>query len=191
MSYLSCVPLISPFSPQHIFTHRSLSLTYNNNQIIEVNLTSENPVPIQTNAKLSFTYSVHWKQTSKPFADRFNRYLEYDFFEHQIHWFSIFNSFMMVIFLCGLVALILLRTLRNDFAKFAKDEELDLEGSRGLGDDSGWKQVHGDVFRAPSQLTLFTALWGTGWQLIVLFLGVILYAMAGAADSPPSLPYLT
>jgi transmembrane 9 superfamily member 3 len=171
---------------QHIFTHRSLSLTYNNNQIIEVNLTSENPIPLQANAKLSFTYSVHWKQTSKPFSQRFNRYLEYDFFEHQIHWFSIFNSFMMVIFLCGLVALILLRTLRNDFAKFAKDEELDIEGSHGLGDDSGWKQVHGDVFRAPSHLVLFTALWGTGWQLIVLFLGVILYAMAGEILPLPS-----
>lgn len=144
-----------------------------------MNLTSENPIAIQPNAKLSFTYSVHWKPTTKPFSQRFNRYLEYDFFEHQIHWFSIFNSFMMVIFLCGLVSLILLRTLRNDFAKFAKDEEMDIEGTRGLGDDSGWKQVHGDVFRAPSNLILFTALWGTGWQLIVLFLGVILYAMAG------------
>ncbi len=45
-------------------------------------------------------------------------YLDYNFFEHQIHWFSIFNSFMMVIFLCGLVSLILLRTLRNDYARF-------------------------------------------------------------------------
>ena len=35
----------------------------------------------------------------------------------QIHWFSIFNSFMMVIFLTGLVSMILLRTLRNDYAK--------------------------------------------------------------------------
>lgn len=41
----------------------------------------------------------------------------YSFFEHQIHWFSIFNSFMMVVFLCGLVALILMRLLRNDYAK--------------------------------------------------------------------------
>ena len=32
-------------------------------------------------------------------ANRFKRYLDDDFFEHQIHWFSIFNSFMMVLFL--------------------------------------------------------------------------------------------
>lgn len=128
---------------------------------------------------LKFTYSVHWKKTDKVFDTRFNRYLEYDFFEHQIHWFSIFNSFMMVIFLCGLVALILLRTLRNDFARYAKNDDLEMDGSRIGGEESGWKQVHGDVFRPPEHLVLFTALWGTGWQLIVLVLGVILYALAG------------
>ena len=48
-----------------------------------------------------------------------------------------------------------------------------------IGEDSGWKQVHGDVFRAPESLTLYSACYGTGWQLLVLVLGVILYAMAG------------
>jgi hypothetical protein len=41
----------------------------------------------------------------------------------QIHWFSIFNSFMMVLFLVGLVALILLRTLSRDFARY---EQVDM-----------------------------------------------------------------
>jgi transmembrane 9 superfamily protein 3 len=164
---------------KHIFTHRSISISYNQNRIIEVNLTSENPVPIEIGAKLQFTYSVHWKQTTKSFENRFNRYLEYDFFEHKIHWFSVFNSFMMVIFLCGLVALILLRTIRNDFARYAKEDDYDVEGNNGIGEDSGWKQVHGDVFRCPEYLIFFSAMYGTGWQLLVLVLGVILYAMAG------------
>lgn len=56
-------------------------------------------------------------ETTTSFKDRFEYYKDPKFFEHQIHWFSIFNSFMMVIFLCGLVSLILLRTLKNDFAK--------------------------------------------------------------------------
>ncbi len=103
---------------KHIFTHRSISIAYNNNRIIEVNLTSENPVPIEDGRTLQFTYSVNWKLSAKPFESRFNRYLEYDFFEHKIHWFSIFNSVMMVVFLCGVVSLILLRTLRNDFARY-------------------------------------------------------------------------
>ena len=163
----------------HIFTHRSLAITYNQDRIVEVNLTSENPVPVKQGSKLSFTYSVHWRTTDKPFESRFDRYLEYDFFEHQIHWFSVFNSFMMVVFLCGLVTLILLRTLRNDFARYAKGEELDVEGIQVIGEDSGWKQVHGDVFRAPLNLVLYSAMVGTGWQLLALVFGVILYAMAG------------
>ena len=43
----------------------------------------------------------------------------------QIHWFSIFNSFMMIIFLVGLVSMILMRTLRKDYARYSKDDELD------------------------------------------------------------------
>lgn len=173
------ISLLIPF--QHIFTHRSLSIFYNANRIIEVNLTSENPVPIEPGRKLEFTYSVHWRSTSKSFENRFNRYLEYDFFEHKIHWFSVFNSFMMVIFLCGLVALILLRTVKNDFARYAKEEEIDVEGIQVIGEDSGWKQVHGDVFRPPEYLVVFSAILGCGWQLSVLVLLVILYAIAGKA----------
>ena len=41
------------------------------------------------------TYSVTWVPTTKAFADRFSRYLDNNFFEHQIHWFSLFNSFMV------------------------------------------------------------------------------------------------
>ena len=103
---------------KHIFTHRSLSIAYSGDKIIQVNLTSENPVPIEVGRTLYFTYSVHLKLTNKAFENRFDRYLEYDFFEHKIHWFSVFNSLMMVIFLCGLVGLILMRILHNDFARW-------------------------------------------------------------------------
>ena len=166
-------------SENHIFTHRTLTIAYNGNQIIEVNLTSENPEVIAKDKTYQFTYTVKWVKTDKPFEGRFDRYLEYDFFEHKVHWFSIFNSFMMVIFLCGLVAVILLRTLRNDFARYAKEDELDIEGMHGLKDDSGWKNIYGDVFRAPDYLVLYSAMIGTGWQLLLLILAVILYAMAG------------
>jgi len=70
----------------------------------------------------------------------------------QIHWFSIFNSFMMVIFLTGLVSMILLRTLRADYARYTRDDD-DLEAlERDMNEESGWKLVHGDVFRPPKHL---------------------------------------
>ena len=70
----------------------------------------------------------------------------------QIHWFSIFNSFMMVIFLTGLVSMILLRTLRADYARYTREDD-DLEAlERDMSEESGWKLVHGDVFRPPKHL---------------------------------------
>jgi transmembrane 9 superfamily protein 3 len=64
----------------------------------------------------------------------------------QIHWFSIFNSFVMLVFLIGLVALILFRTLKKDFIKIARDFDDEEEGLDVI-DETGWKQIHGDVFR--------------------------------------------
>ena len=97
----------------------------------------------------------------------------------QIHWFSIFNSFMMVIFLTGLVAMILLRTLRNDYAKYTRDDD-DIESlEHDISEESGWKLVHGDVFRPPPSLALLAALLGTGVQLALLILFVILITIAG------------
>ena len=97
----------------------------------------------------------------------------------QIHWFSIFNSFMMVIFLTGLVAMILARTLRNDYAKYTRESD-DLESlERDLNEESGWKLCHGDAFRPPARLELLAALIGTGVQLASLILAVILITIAG------------
>ena len=46
-----------------------------------------------------------------------------------------------------------------------------------MGEDSGWKQVHGDVFRQPPNLILFSALIGTGVQLLLLVLSVIMISI--------------
>ncbi|CAI5470270.1 unnamed protein product, partial [Closterium sp. Yama58-4] len=162
-----------------IYTHKSFDINYNGDQIIQVNLTSESPRPVTPGTNLEFTYSVKWEQTDIPFRKRFDRYLDYNFFEHQIHWFSIFNSFMMVIFLTGLVSMILMRTLRNDYAKYAREED-DLETlERDVSEESGWKLVHGDVFRPPRNLVLLSALVGTGAQLALLVFFVIIIAIVG------------
>jgi len=53
-------------------------------QIIQVNLTSENPQPIVAGANVEFTYSVKWVPSAITFPRRFERYLDYNFFEHQV-----------------------------------------------------------------------------------------------------------
>merc|ERR1719409_1905221 len=163
----------------YIYTHKTFDISYNGDRIIGVNLTAENPKPLVPGTDLEFTYSVNWKPTETKFGKRFERYLDYNFFEHQIHWFSIFNSFMMVIFLAGLVSMILMRTLRNDYAKYAREED-DLDSmERDVNEESGWKLVHGDVFRPPKMLPVLAALIGTGTQLALLSVMVIGVTIAG------------
>lgn len=162
----------------YIWTHKKFDIGYNGKQIVDVNLTSENKVKLNLDAKIPFTYEVNWKKSNIKFEDRFDKYLDPNFFQHRIHWFSIFNSFMMVIFLVGLVSMILMRTLRKDYARYSKDEELD-DMERDLGDEYGWKQVHGDVFRPASHSMLFSALIGAGYQVTVVTLSVIVFAILG------------
>ncbi|KAK9095838.1 hypothetical protein Sjap_021335 [Stephania japonica] len=160
-------------------THKSIVVRYNGDQIIHVNLTQDGAKPLEVGKNLEMTYSIKWFPTNVTFARRFDVYLDYPFFEHQIHWFSIFNSFMMVIFLTGLVSMILMRTLRNDYAKYAREDD-DLETlERDVSEESGWKLVHGDVFRPARSLVLLSALVGTGAQLAMLVLLVILLAIVG------------
>lgn len=110
-------------------------------QIISISLKHGNPVELKHGlSSLTFTYSVTWNPTDVLFENRFERLLEADFFEHkvsssicdlgycadhiQVHWLSIFSSFMMVLFLTGLVSVILLRTVKRDFTRYDREEGL-------------------------------------------------------------------
>jgi transmembrane 9 superfamily member 3 len=177
----------------HVYTIRNLIIHCNKDQIVQVDLTSDPDSlrKVETGVTLSFHLHVQWESTNEEFHSRFDRYLDHEFFKHPIHWFSVFNSFMMVLFLMGLVALILLRTIKKDYARYGigdleeseRDGLLVDEDGKPLSDkhteDSGWKQVHGDVFRAPLLLPFFAALIGTGWQLVALSVSVIVFAVLG------------
>lgn len=162
----------------YLWTHKKFDIGYNGDRIVDINLTSEKKVPLELNARIKFTYEVNWKPSDVTFENRFDKYLDPTFFQHRIHWFSIFNSFMMVIFLVGLVSMILMRTLRKDYARYSKDDDLE-DMERDLGDEYGWKQVHGDVFRPPPQSLLFCCLIGTGYQVTLVTLCVITFAIIG------------
>lgn len=84
----------------------------------------------------------------------------------------------MVLFLLCLVALLLIRTIRADFARYSSPSDDILEVGDAM-DDYGWKQVHGDVFRPPRHLVFLSAVMGTGLQLVILATLVILLIIVG------------
>jgi len=180
-----------------VYTERVLTIAYNHDRIVQVDLVSD-PVSlkkVKVGDQLTFKLSIKWEKTADKFHSRFERYLDHEFFKHQIHWFSIFNSFMMVIFLSSLVSLIMLRSLKRDYARYAhhtsqinvedgeggndKDGKPSIDSGATFSEESGWKQVHGDVFRAPPFLPLFSALLGVGWQIVTLITCVLIFAVAG------------
>lgn len=162
----------------YLFNHRDFRIGYNKDRIVDVNVSSSSDMePIEPNQRLNFSYTVTWIPSDIKFEDRFNKYLDPAVFRPKIHWFSIFNSFMMVLFLVGLVSMILMRTLRRDYARYSRDDFDDLE--RDLGDEYGWKQIHTDVFRPPSHPLMLSALVGTGYQVAVVSFIVIISAIVG------------
>lgn len=162
-----------------LYTHRHFTLFYNGDQVIEVDMEPSNPYPVYEGAPLNLSYSVSWFQTNKEFKDRMNRYLDPKFFEHKVHWFSIVNSFMLCLFLCAVVAIILMKTLKRDFTRYSASEAEELESMDG-GDESGWKQVNGDVFRRPDHLAIFTVFYASGCHLASTVLMVLVFAMCNS-----------
>lgn len=83
----------------------------------------------------------------------------------------------MVFFLTGLVVVIVVRALRKDYARYGQEEGmLDVDDYT---DEYGWKQIHADVFRAPTRLTWLSTFYGSGMQLIVTLFFLFVFALLG------------
>ncbi|KAJ3308713.1 Transmembrane 9 super member 4, partial [Gonapodya sp. JEL0774] len=111
---------------------------------------------------ITFTYSVDWEEEKGvDWSSRWDLYLAQG--NSQIHWYSIINSMIILLFLSAMVAIILLRTLRRDIALY-NDDDLKEEQE----DTTGWKLVHGDVFRPPRYGGLLAPLLGSGIQFALM-----------------------
>ena len=166
----------------YLFTHVHFDVAYNEDKVVEINVSTD---PLRTVditegdvADVEFSYSVRWKETHIPFERRMEKYSRYSFLpQHlEIHWFSIINSCVTVLLLTGFLATILMRVLKNDFIKYSRDDEQTLEEQ----EETGWKYIHGDVFRFPRYTSLFCAVIGTGTQLFAMTMGVFALALVGA-----------
>ncbi|CAH8252331.1 unnamed protein product [Arabidopsis lyrata] len=155
-------------------------ILYNKDRVIEisarmdphslVDLTEDKEVDAE------FMYNVKWKETETPFEKRMEKYSMSSSLPHhlEIHWFSIINSCVTVLLLAGFLATILMRVLKNDFMKYAQDEEAADDQ-----EETGWKYIHSDVFRFPTHNSLFAASLGSGTQLFTLTIFIFMLALVG------------
>ncbi len=88
--YLDDLPIwgvvgeIGENNEHYIYTHKKFEIGFNGKQIVDVNLTSENKVKLENGAVISFTYEVSWKNSVVKFEDRFDKYLDPNFFQHRV-----------------------------------------------------------------------------------------------------------
>lgn len=105
-------------------------------QVIHINASTINSYPhllpdleAGATSSVDLTYSANWVSTTVKFEDRRKYYAQSTNpnlkAELEIHWLSIMNSFVLVILLTGFLAIIIMRVLRSDYARYAKTDEIE------------------------------------------------------------------
>ncbi|CAG9326160.1 unnamed protein product [Blepharisma stoltei] len=130
-----------------------------------------NPQHLERN--ITYTYSVIFEISNVKWASRWDHYLYRSGESAEVHWLSIINSFAMVLFLSGMVAHILGRTVRRDINTYNESVDLDEES------ETGWKQIRGDVFRPPVYAGIFSVIIGSGVQVIGMAVLSLFFASIG------------
>uniref|UniRef100_A0A8C6KJM8 Transmembrane 9 superfamily member n=1 Tax=Nothobranchius furzeri TaxID=105023 RepID=A0A8C6KJM8_NOTFU len=129
----------------------------------------EVPVEFKEDVSITYTYSVTFVENNDiKWASRWD-YILVSMPHTNIQWFSIMNSLVIVLFLSGMVAMIMLRTLHKDIARYNQVDQ----------EESGWKQVHGDVFRPPRKGMLLSVFLGQGTQIFIMTFITLFLACLG------------
>ncbi|XP_029463649.1 transmembrane 9 superfamily member 2-like isoform X4 [Rhinatrema bivittatum] len=134
----------------------------------------EIPVTFSSKVDLIYTYSVKFEENNKiKWASRWDYILE-SMPHTNIQWFSIMNSLVIVLFLSGMVAMIMLRTLHKDIARYNQ-----IDSSEDAQEEFGWKLVHGDIFRPPKKGMLLSVFLGQGTQIFIMTFITLFLACLG------------
>ncbi|MBA0723039.1 hypothetical protein Golax_003657 [Gossypium laxum] len=166
---------VKPYSIKHEYEGKwseKTRLTTCDPHMKRIVVNSNTPLEVEVNKEIIFSYDVEYQESDVKWASRWDSYLLMS--DDQIHWFSIVNSLMIVLFLTGMVAMIMLRTLYRDISKYNE-----LETQEEALEETGWKLVHGDVFRPPSNSDLLCVYVGTGVQFLGMVLVTMIFAVLG------------
>ncbi|EZG65885.1 endomembrane family protein 70 [Gregarina niphandrodes] len=167
-----------------LFNHLDFTIKYNNNEVVEFEMTPKSvdwpseseacdkasaygPLDLNLRAEGSpiiFTYSVYHTYSGVQWATRWDAYISAVSGPSQIHTMGILNGFNLTVMLAVITGSILLRILRRDLVMY-NSSEADIEAMRA---ESGWKLLHGDVFRKPRFAKLMACCLGIGVQLICM-----------------------
>ncbi|KAA8532395.1 hypothetical protein F0562_032436 [Nyssa sinensis] len=162
-----------------LFTHVHFEIFYNTDRVIQINARTPQYVVNLTEEKemdVDFMYTVTWRKTNTPFEKRMEMYSQSSLLPHHLetHWFSVINSCATVLILIVCLVTFYMRVLRKDILEYTHDKELAYSQ-----EETGWKNIHGDVFRYPKHKSLFAAALGSGTQLFILTISILILGVFG------------
>lgn len=165
-----------------------------------------------TTLTIPYTYSVYWREDERvEWQNRWDMYFVAQDDSTNVHWLAIVNSLVICGLLTAVLSVVLTRTIRSDI-KGHKDTALvglsktspktlspkrekgnllgpmadldteDVELDDNTEDITGWKLLHGDVFRAPPYGGMFAPLVGSGMQLLYMAFGLLILSTLGVLN---------
>ena len=163
-----------------------------------------------TTLTIPYTYSVYWREDERvEWQNRWDMYFVAQDDSTTVHWLAIANSLVICGLLTAVLSVVLTRTIRSDIRGYNETAlvglskpkisspkrekgnllgpmaDLDMDAVE-LDDDTeditGWKLLHGDVFRAPPYGGMFAPLVGSGMQLLYMAFGLLILSTLGVLN---------
>ena len=160
---------------------------------------------------IPYTYSVYFREENEvQWNNRWDLYFSDQAESSWTHWLAILNSFIISGVLGAICIVIWGRTMGGDVAgrgdgalesakltfrkrrsgekKVGLLEKIDEQGEEVSsedemsGDVSGWKLLHGDVFRSPALGGLLAPIVGSGMQLLFMVAGLLILSCLGVLN---------
>ncbi|PON79238.1 Nonaspanin [Parasponia andersonii] len=160
-----------------LYNHIRFEIFFNKDRIVKIHVlpNTEDVVELTEDKEtyVKFFYTVHWEELHIPFEKRMENYSESSFL-----WFSIMNSCVTLLCLIGFVVKFYIRVFKKEITEGLPDSE-----SASTQDERGWKCIRDDVFRHLSNKSLLAAALGSGTQLFILTVLILVLGLIGIFHS--------
>ena len=158
---------IMPISMKH---NKEQEVCAKDEKSVMENLEKE-PQPL-VEGNILFTYDVVFEHSDITFSSIWDHYKTT---RAGIHWAGIVISEVIIVIISAIIVIVLCRNLSLDISNYnyrvSQLEEIN---------EYDWKQIAGDVFRAPSvNVALLSSMLGTGIQLFLMILATLFFGIFG------------
>ena len=128
--------------------------------------------PLNTGS-IGFTYDVIFINSNISFSSRYDHYFS---LKGTYRWIQLISSYFLILIFTAGVFVILSRTVKKDLEIYNSG---DIINDNIPIDEHGWKQICGDVFRAPKHLKTLSAFIGTGIELLCIIIISLILSLIG------------